>query len=187
MPDSLALRFEHFYEPKGDYFPAVLDTFHHPTFSIGIAVLSTVIGLVGISLAYAWYWLGLGPQGITERNRLARAGHTVLVNKYYFDRVYTDGVAAAFKGPIARAANWTNQNVIDAVINLVGRAGVGTGRWVYERIDQGVVDTVVKGTGSAAGGTGQGLRQIQTGRVQQYAAILFAGAAVLTAIFIVVI
>ncbi|HEX4867673.1 MAG TPA: NADH-quinone oxidoreductase subunit L [Acidimicrobiales bacterium] len=187
VPDSLALRFEHFYEPKGEYFPAALESFTHPTFSIGIALISTVIGLLGIGLAYAWYWQGLGPHGITKRNRLARAGHTFLVEKYYFDRLYTDVIAGSVKGPIARAANWVNQNVLDGVVNGVGKLGVGTGRFVYERIDQGIVDTIVNGSGAAAEGSGQGLRQIQTGRVQQYAALLFAGAAVLAAVFIVVI
>src|SRR3546814_7072931 len=73
VPDGMAVRFEHFYEPKGDYFPVVLDTFAHPEFSLGVALFSTVIGLLGIGLAYAWYFRGLGPHGITERNRLARA------------------------------------------------------------------------------------------------------------------
>jgi len=187
VPASWALRFEHFFEPKGDYFPVVLDTFSHPTFSIGIALVSTVVALLGIGLAYAWYWKGLGPQGITQRNKLARAGHTFLVEKYYFDKLYTDVIVGSVKGPIARAANWTNQHVLDGVVNGVGRGGTAAGRFVYDRIDQGIVDTIVNGSGAAAEGSGQGLRQIQTGRVQQYAALLFAGAAVLAAIFIIVI
>ena len=187
VPESIALRFEHFYEPKGDYFPSVLDTFHHPSFSIGIALVSTVVGLLGIGLAYAWYWKGLGPQGITQRNRLAKAGYTFLVEKYYFDHLYTNIIAGGVKGPIARAANWTNQHVIDAVVNVAGKATVGVGRWVYDRIDQGVIDKIVVGSGVAADGTGEGLRQVQTGRVQQYAALLFIGAAALAAVFIIVI
>lgn len=109
------------------------------------------------------------------------------MEKYYFDHLYTNIIAGGVKGPIARAANWTNQHVIDAVVNLAGRATVGVGRWVYDRIDQGVIDKVVLGSGAAAEGSGQGLRQIQTGRVQQYAALLFIGAAVLAAVFIIVI
>ena len=62
-----------------------------------------------------------------------------------------------------------------------------SGQFVYERIDQGVVDTLVNASGSAAEGSGQGLRQMQTGRVQQYAVLLFAGAAILAGIFIIVI
>ncbi len=184
IPDSLALRFEHFYEPKGDYFPSVLGTFHHPEFDLGIALVSTAIGLAGIGLAYAWYWKRLGPQGITSRSRLARAGHTFLVEKYYLDKLYTDVIAGSVKGPIARAVNWFNQHVLDGVANGVGAGAVVGGRFVYDKIDQGLVDNVVNGSGAAAGGSGQGLRRIQTGRVQQYAALLFAGAALLAGVFI---
>jgi len=73
------------------------------------------------------------------------------------------------------------------VVNSAGVAAVKSGKFVYERIDQGVVDTIVNASGSAAGGSGQRLRRIQTGRVQQYAALLFAGAAILAGIFIIVI
>ncbi|MFZ6005872.1 MAG: NADH-quinone oxidoreductase subunit L [Actinomycetota bacterium] len=187
LPDSWALRFEHFYEPKGEYFPAVLGTFSHPEFDLAIALVSTAIGLLGIGLAYAWYFRGLGPHGITERNKLARAGHTVLVEKYYFDRLYTDIIVGAVKGPIARAAYWFNQKVLDGIVDGAGTSAVVGGRWVYDKIDQAVIDGAVNGSGAAAEGSGQGLRQMQTGRVQQYAALLFAGAALLAGIFIVVI
>ncbi len=91
------------------------------------------------------------------------------------------------KGPIARAAYWFNQKGIDGTINGVGAGAVRGGRFVYDKIDQGIVDTVVNASGSAAGGSGQGLRRMQTGRVQQYAALLFAATAVLAGIFIIVI
>ena len=187
VPDNLALRFEHFYEPKGEYFPAVLDTFSHPEFSIGIAALSTVIGLLGIGLAYAWYFRDLGPHGITERNALARVGHRILVEKYYFDRLYTDIIVGAVKGPIARAAYWFNQRVLDGVVDGVGSGAARTGRFVYDKIDQAVIDGAINGSGAAAEGSGQGLRHIQTGRVQEYAALFFAGAALLAGVFIIVI
>ena len=37
-PDGVELRFEHFYEPKGAYFPSALPNFAHPEFSLGIAL-----------------------------------------------------------------------------------------------------------------------------------------------------
>ena len=187
VPSSWALRFEHFYEPKGDYFPAVLDTFSHPEFDITIALVSTVIGLIGIGSAYAWYFRGLGPHGITERNKVARAGHRVLVEKYYLDRLYTDIIVGAVKGPIAKAAYWFNQHAIDGVVNTAGSSAVKGGRWVYDHIDQAVIDGAINGSGAAAEGSGQGLRKMQTGRVQQYAALLFAGAALLAGVFIAII
>ena len=110
----------------------------------------------------------------------------VLENKYYLDYLYTDVIAGGIKGPIARAANWVNQNVIDGVVNLVGRGAVESGQWVYKYIDQGVVDTIVNGSGATAEGSGQILRKQQTGKVQAYGAYLFAGATVLAAIFVII-
>jgi NADH-quinone oxidoreductase subunit L len=175
-PDSLALRFEHFYEPRGDYFP--IENFTHPEFSLGIALGATVIGLVGIGAAYLWYWRGLGPHGISERSAVAGTGYRVLVNKYYFDHLYTDVIAGGVKGPIARAAYWINQNVIDGVVNGAGRLSTALGRFVYTHVDQQVVDGAVNRSATAANSSGQVLRQLTSGKVQQYGALLFGAAAV---------
>jgi NADH-quinone oxidoreductase subunit L len=185
VPESVALRFEHYYEPVGAYFPSALETFSHPEFSIGIAVLSTVLGLAAIGTAYAWYWRGAGPHGITERNALARTGFTVLENKYYFDRLYTDVIAGGTKGPVARAVNWTNQNVIDGVVNGAGRLSTSVGRFVYDHIDQQVVDGAVNSSATAANRGGQVFRQLTSGKVQQYGALLFGAAALFAGAFII--
>ena len=183
VPESVALRFEHFYEPKGAYFPSALDTFSHPEFNIGIALASTLIGLVGIGLAYA-YWFQGRFHGLTERNRVARAGYVVLENKYYFDHLYTGVIAGGTKGPVARAANWFNQNVLDGIVNGVAAMATGVARWTYRYIDQGVVDGTVNGSGYASESFGQFLRRLQSGRVQQYGALLFGGAVVLAGVFV---
>ena len=185
VPHWAALRFEHFVEPTGAYFPGELPGFGHPDFNLVLAVLSTLVGLAGVAGAYLWYWKGLGPHGISERNKVARGGYRLLENKYYLDVLYTDKIAGSTKGPIARAANWTNQHVLDGAVNRVGDAARGAGRFVYDRIDQGIVDNVVKGSGLAAEGSGEVLRKTQTGKVQAYGAYLFLGATVLAAVFVV--
>jgi NADH-quinone oxidoreductase subunit L len=182
-PDATELRFEHYFEPKGLYFP--VENFSHPEFSLGIALGATAIGVLGIGLAYLWYWRGLGPHGVTQRSRVARSGYTVLVNKYYFDHLYTDLIVGSVKGPVARATNWVNQNVIDGVVNGAGRFSTALGRFVYTRIDQQVVDGAVNGSAEVAQGGGQIFRQLTSGRVQQYGALLFGAAAVLAGAFIV--
>ena len=48
--------------------------------------------------------------------------------------------------------------------------------FVYDVVDQKVVDGVVNGAGFTAEESGGILRYIQTGRVQQYAAVLFGAA-----------
>jgi NADH-quinone oxidoreductase subunit L len=177
--DSFKLRFEHFVQPVGEYFPPVglLE------FNWAIAAISTAIGLAGVGLAYL-YWFRGAFHGATERSRVARAGHTLLVNKYYFDHLYTDIIAAGVSGPIARASYWVNQNVIDGVVNATGVGSRAVAGWLYGNVDQGVVDGVVNGSGAGAEGSGQFLRRFQTGRVQQYGALLFGGAVVLAGVLV---
>ncbi len=186
VPDGVALRFEHYVEPTGAYFPGAANGFAHPEFNVILALVSTLVGLAGVGLAYLWFWKDLGPHRITERNKAARAGYLVLEKKYGLDILYTDIIAGGLKGPVAKATYWFNQNIIDGVVNLVASTARTTGAWVYKYIDQGVVDNVVKGSGLAAEGSGEVLRKAQTGKVQAYGAYLFLGAAVLAAIFVVI-
>jgi NADH-quinone oxidoreductase subunit L len=108
-----------------------------------------------------------------------RALNTFLVEKYYLDRIFVDGVVGSIKGPIARAAYWVNQNVIDGVVNAVGVGAKAVGRFTYDVIDQRGVDGVVNGIGIGASETGGVLRLVQSGRVQQYALMLFAAVGLL--------
>jgi NADH-quinone oxidoreductase subunit L len=181
-PDSFELRFEHYVEPTFA-FPAVV----HPEFSWVVAITSTVLAVGGIFLAWQYFAHNRGPHGLTERSRLAAAGYTFLENKYYLDWLYEKVIRDGIKGPIARGAYWFNQHVLDGVVDGAGTGARRTGNWIYKYIDQGVVDRTVNASGAGAEGSGQVLRHIQSGRVQQYAALLFAGATILAGIFIVII
>ena len=195
-PSAWQERFGHFVEPAAAYFPAI----SHSVPSWGLAIVASVVGLIGPALAYFYYFVkvdGLAketgekltglPNGLTTTNGLARTGHQVLVNKYYLDWLYQGVIVAAVKGPIAKGAYWFNQNVLDEVVNTAGRSSVRAGQFVYKNIDQAVIDGAVNGSGQLSTNSGQGLRKVQTGKVQQYAAILFAGATILAGIFIVLV
>jgi len=82
---------------------------------------------------------------------------------------------------------WINQHIIDGVVNGVGRGAVGVGRFTYRHIDQQVVDGAVNGAGLAAGGSGGFLRTLQTGKVSQYGALLFAAAGIGALILVIVV
>ncbi len=75
--------------------------------------------------------------------------------------------------------------MLDGVVNGAGKASVATGRFVYTYFDQKVVDGVVNASGTFSSGAGEELRHIQTGKVQQYAGILFGSATVLAGIFLI--
>ncbi|MET1002707.1 MAG: NADH-quinone oxidoreductase subunit L [Acidimicrobiia bacterium] len=144
----------------------------HAEFSVAWASAAVVTGLIGIGLSYAYYWRGLGPQRLSERNSLARAGKTFLVNKYYLDYLYENVIVAFIKGPLANAAYWFNQHVIDNVLNYTGRGAMTAGHVVYDYIDQKGVDGVVNGIGISTDEAGSAVREIQTGRLQFYAFML---------------
>jgi NADH-quinone oxidoreductase subunit L len=175
-------RFEHFVEPSF-LFPEV----EHATFSLPLAIISTALALTGLFLAYQYYWLRKSPfMGLSKRGPFAAARY-VLENKYGLDVLYTDWVAGSTKGPIARASNWVNQNVIDGVVNGVGKVTPVVAKVVYRDIDQRVVDGVVNASGYASDESGEVLRHVQTGKVQQYAAILFAAATILAGVFVFIV
>ncbi len=196
VPESWEERFLHFVEPEGStYFPGIA----HGTPSWSLAIISSLIALAGFGAAYYYYFVRVErlakttgesftsiPNGLTTTNPLARAGHTILVNKYYLDHLYTGVITGFTKGPLARAANWTNQHVIDGVVNTAGESAVRTGRLVYDTIDQGLIEGVVNGSGRVSDATGEELRHINSGKVQNYAAILFAGAAILAGAFVII-
>ena len=161
----------------------------HPEFTFWIAVVSTAGRRSSASRSpTSGSGRASGPHGITERNRLARAGYTVLENKYYLDCLYTDVIVGGIKGPIARAANWVNQNVIDGVVNLRrARRASRRGQWVYDNIDQGVVDTVVNGSGAGRRGLGPAPAQAaRPARCRRTAPTCSRAATVLAAIFVVI-
>ena len=147
------------------------------TFDSGLAALSVGIALTAMGVALA-YWFGRRElktfKGLTDRSPALKAGHTFLLNKYYLDYLYENVIVAGIKGPIARAMYWVNMNIIDGVINGVGKGATVLGRVVYRDIDQLVVDGAVNGIAKETDQAGGLLRPLQSGRVQRYALMLFA-------------
>jgi NADH-quinone oxidoreductase subunit L len=149
-------------------------------FSLPLA--GTALGLALVAAAVAGYFYvkeEFKLRGLTERSEVAKAGHELLLNKYYLDHLYTGIIIKGIREPLAQGAYWFNQNIIDAIVNGVAKYAVVIAGFVYNGIDQTIVDGAVNSLGIGAEESGQSLRTLQSGRVQQYAAILFAAAALL--------
>jgi NADH-quinone oxidoreductase subunit L len=157
--------------------PGVEPFLHAHEFNAGLAIGSLAVALLGIAVASAYYFRG-ALVGLSDRLPVLKIGHRVLVNKYYLDDLFL-AIIRGIQYPVARAAYWVNQNVLDGVINGVGKGAQRTAHVVYDVIDQRVIDGAVNGAGLSAEEGGSILRLIQTGRVQQYAALLFGAVAVL--------
>ncbi|MEY2642064.1 MAG: NADH-quinone oxidoreductase subunit [Actinomycetota bacterium] len=163
----------------------------HAPFKWSKAALSMIIVFAGIILS----WL-VSVQlytrkrgffvGLTKKNKLLAAGHAFLVNKYYLDHLYEKIIVRGIAHPIAKGAYWINQNILDGIINGTGIGAKGVARWVYRNVDQRVVDGAVNGSGAVARGAGGALRPVQSGKVNQYGALLFAAAAVAGLVLIII-
>jgi NADH-quinone oxidoreductase subunit L len=124
--------------------------------------------------------------GLTQRNKLLGAGYAFLANKYYLDVLYEKIIVRSIAYPISRGAYWINQNILDGIVNGAGTGSRTIAGWVYRNIDQRVVDGAVNKSGDAAQGAGSIVRPVQSGKVNQYGALLF-GAAAIGALVLVII
>ena len=121
-----------------------------PVINWSIAGLSSLAALGGIIVA----WIIYSKQHISAdklAERFKRA-HTLLLNKYYIDELY----------------DW-----------IFNKAMLGLGK-VFNFIDHTLIDGFFDGTATLIRSTGIQLRLFQTGRLQQYALVLFVAIAAMT-------
>ena len=151
---------------------------HHEPFSYGFAAVSIVGALAGILVGYRLYarW--------KERDPVTRLGpvYALLDNKYFLDEAYLWGIVRPIQYPVARAVNWTNRYLLDGMVHLTAATMRLLGRGTAA-VDTKVVDGAVNRVAIGAGFTGGLLRYVQSGNVQRYAVLLFAGVVILTVIF----
>ena len=156
----------------------------HPGFS---TFYNIILPVASVGLALAAIVLGVF---LFHRNRFrydARSGpfgwaYRFVENKYYLDDLYLRGIVRPVQYTVAKAAYWTNQHILDGVVNGAGIGTLGTARGTYY-LDQHVVDSAVNGAAGLTGYSGGLLRYIQSGNVQRYAAVLFAAIALFVAVF----
>ena len=164
---------------------------HHAPFKWSKAATSMLIVLAGFLLSL-FMCIQLYEKknkkfvGLTERNKALGFGYKLLVNKYYLDVLYEKIIVRSIAHPIAGAVYSFNQKVLDGVVNGTGTTAKRIAGWVYRNIDQRVVDGAVNGTGSAAHGAGSALRPVQSGKVNQYGALLFGAAAIGALVLVIV-
>jgi NADH-quinone oxidoreductase subunit L len=158
--------------PMGDHHPESIDW--------PFVLIVTPLVLIGIVVG----WLIFGPDRDTQaaRDRFRIPGlYPLLRNGYYIDDFYMDGIVRPTMGPLARGVLWFDLYVIDGVAN--GVAGL-TSHLASDTVtfDDNAVDGVYNVSAAATGVTGSFMRRFFSGRIQQYAALAFAGVVVIAAL-----
>jgi NADH-quinone oxidoreductase subunit L len=148
---------------------------HHVKPSIILMVISLMIALSGIGLAYLMYYKKvISPVTMAQRFKPI---YTLIFNKYYFDEFYM----ATIVNPTYRLMEILfkfDMVVIDGMVNGVGKLTL-LWSWAKERFDTIVVDGAVNGVGYLSLAMGRAIRKTQTGQLQTYALVIFLGAVIL--------
>ncbi len=133
------------------------EALRHEGFSWPIAIASTVLALAGIGLAYAVY----EAKAISSASLQKAFGpiHTLVARKYYMDELYEDVIVRrGLYGFVCAVGQWFDTNIVDGTVN---------------------------GAGAVTRRVGDGLRWVQSGSVQAYGSVGFAGL-ILTAFLMLV-
>lgn len=161
----------------------VMGDYHPKAINFGMAAAGLSAALLGILIGYVLWNKDAETQEARDRFRIPLL-YPLLERKYYIDDLYMDGIVRPLRGPVARAVDWFNGHVIDLFVNGAGALAKFVGKYVY-RFDQSGLDSAITASAAATGAGGSVLRLLQSGRVQQYAVMIFAGTVVLVAGFIV--
>ncbi|MBA3378807.1 MAG: NADH-quinone oxidoreductase subunit L [Chloroflexia bacterium] len=130
---------------------------HHVTMTqtVTFGVLSTIVALGGIFVAYLTYHKGT----ISAEAMAARfpAVYQFLYNKWYFDELY----GKIFVQPLQRFSDS-----------------------LWKIVDIGVIDAAVNGVATGISATSQRLRQVQTGLVANYALAIALGMVLIVGVYL---
>jgi len=131
----------------------IMEDMHHvPAF---ISLLPTIVGLLGIGLAYVMYWLA---PGIPARLANAMPGvYRFVLNKWYFDELY-DFL-------FVRPAQWL-------------------ARMLWQVGDATIIDGVPNGIAALTTDSSAQVVRIQTGSIALYAFTMLIGLVVLVSVFL---
>ena len=124
-------------------------------------ILSVVVALFSIWIAYKWYYYDKKWSTPRKLVKNANSAYKLLFNKYYIDEIYF-------------------RLIVDPIL-LISR----TGLWQF--IDVKVIDGFVNGLAKTTTYFGEKIRKMQTGFAQTYAVIMIAGAIVILTILLLII
>ena len=155
---------------------------HATPFSGLVMLISVAMALGGLFVG--WLVYGRKPLKQGQADPLIKALgpiHTVLKNKYYFDELYQATVIRFTLWLSEMAFRFDVRWVVDPVVNLVGKAGVLLSD-IGSALDRSLVDGAVNGVAAVMDWAGRGLRQTQTGKLQNYLLVVSVTVLVLLAV-----
>ena len=144
-----------------------------PPLEYGLEALSVAVAVAGIVLAYVTYETRAISAARFTATPARAAVHRMLSRRYYIDEAY-DWFGTKVIAGLARVADSFDRNVVDGIVNAVGRGGVSVATG-SDWFDRKVIDGAVNGISLETIRSAVVLRQRQTGRVQGYVFVIVLG------------
>jgi proton-translocating NADH-quinone oxidoreductase chain L len=139
---------------------------------------------VGIMLAIAVYFRGIGFAGWLLKFPPWRVVRNWLYERMYFDELYF-GVFVATVSFTSQAIGWFDGAVIDRLVNAAAVGARQVAR-IAGAVDEKLIDGAVTGTGAMALRLGDAARRPQTGRIRGYVTVMLGATAVAVAVAVIV-
>lgn len=131
-------------------------------------LISISVAFSGILLAFLIYhWKKINPELFTKK---FISVYKFLLNKWYFDELYNKTFVALAIG-ISLIVRWFDTKIIDGIVNASATLTKHFSFFIGN-IDKYFVDGIVNAIAYISGFTGLLVRNIQTGKVQSYLAIV---------------
>jgi len=143
---------------------------HHPSYIL--MVVSTIVALSGIGLAYLIYYKKkISADALAEKFGFL---YKLSYNKFYFDEIYDALIIKPLLG-FTKVMWWFDGNIIDGLVNLTAWFTI---KWADVKMwfDKWIIDGTVNGLGYICMAGAWILKYIQTGTVQFYTLIIMAAA-----------
>ncbi|MGZ4810450.1 MAG: hypothetical protein ACXV7D_14085, partial [Thermoanaerobaculia bacterium] len=133
----------------------------------------------------AWRWYKRDEAWTTPKRLATQFApiHRLLENKYYVDELY-DATFIRFTIVLSEMLSWFDKYIVDGLVNGVRNVtliGFGYGSNLFDKY---VVDGAVNGLADGARGSSRLFRRVQSGFVQNYAAIMGAGIVLMAIVYL---
>jgi NADH-quinone oxidoreductase subunit L len=136
-----------------------------------LMMVATGIALLGWALAHYFYSVNLSaPDRLAEQ---FKAAYTTLLNKYYIDELY-DVIWVEPTKTLGRWLDWFDRFVIDGLVHAVAQLAdlvAAASTWAEKYVIYGGLNAIGYGNHLAA----RQWRQLQSGMVHHYVAVIVAG------------